>query len=76
MMTMDRPIETDDDTWGIQQVADYLGVSRQTVYRMIDRGDLAPLPKKPYLRRAQKLAFRRADVERLARGEPPEPAEG
>lgn len=77
MMTMDRPADVSADVLDIHQVAALLGVTEQTIYRMVKRGDLQTLPRKPLVRRQARLLFDRAYVERLARGEPPEPpAEG
>lgn len=58
-----------------QEVLSALGISRTTLFRLMKDGKLEPLPKPPYLKRARKLQFRRADVERLKSSQPmpPEP---
>ena len=75
---MTREPEAADDLLNVEQVAKLLGVSRPTIYRLMRDGRLTPAtPDNPALL-AQRRKFRRVDVERLARGEPPEqpPAEG
>lgn len=58
-----------DELLNIQQVAEVLGVSRPTVYKLLRKGLLIPVqPDSPFLEQ-QRRKFRRADVERLARGE-------
>lgn len=56
------------DTMNVQEVCDFLKISRATLMRRVDDGVLVPLPKPPILKRHRRLEFRRADVERLAQG--------
>ena len=59
------------------EVMAYMGWSRMTLERRMKAGRLLPVNRTPKLDRPRVLLFRRADVERLARGEAPEPpAEG
>lgn len=64
--------DTSDELLNIQQVAEVLGISRPTVYKLLRRGLLIPIsPDSPFLEQ-QRRKFRRSDVERLLRGEAPE----
>lgn len=80
MMTMDRPADTSaahaSKPMTVPEVAELFGVTTQTIYRMVKRGDLQTINRTPHVRKQAHLLFDRAYVERLARGEPPEPAEG
>ena len=51
------------------QVMTYMGWSRMTLERRMKAGRLIPVNRSPKLDRPKVLLFRRADVERLARGE-------
>ncbi len=42
-----------------------LGVSRNTLYSLVKRGELIPLPANPALLRPKRLLFYRADILRL-----------
>ena len=76
-VVMTREPDAPDGLLNIEQVAKLLHVSRPKVYDLISKGLLrAATPDNPVLTN-QRRKFRRADVERLARGEPPEsPAQG
>ncbi|BCM91835.1 hypothetical protein IAD21_03712 [Abditibacteriota bacterium] len=52
----------------VQEVCQFLGISRATLMRRVDDGVLVPLPKPPILKRHRKLEFRRTDIEKLAQG--------
>ena len=46
-----------DDLWSIERVADYLGVSRRTVYNKVRTGDL------PAIKVGRSWRFRQSDLE-------------
>lgn len=48
-----------------QEVLDAWGISRPTLYRRIKEGVITPLPKKPGLKRAYPLLFRRSEIEKI-----------
>lgn len=63
-----------DDLLTVDQAATLSGLSRATILRRIQKGRLKPANKMhPGLDRPKAWLLRRADVERLARGELPEP---
>ncbi len=49
-----------------KEVLEYLEISRPTLYKRIEEGLIAPLPRPAVLRKSP-LEFRRPDVERLKR---------
>lgn len=52
-----------------KQVLERLGISRPTLYALIERGDIKPVENdKPFLRKRVRLFFREEDVERLLKG--------
>lgn len=53
--------QNDDDLWDIPRVASYLGVSRSTVRRKIEAGEI------PYVRIGVLIRFVRSEVERWVR---------
>ena len=53
---------------GAQAAAEYLGVSRSTVYHMAKRGNL------PTIRKGRRLYFRKSDLEAAFRADPTEVA--
>ena len=56
-----------DELLSLKQVAQVLGLSRPTVYRLLREGVLQPVtPDNPFLDQ-QRRKFRRADIERLKR---------
>jgi predicted DNA-binding transcriptional regulator AlpA len=55
------------DVLTTQETIKLLGVSRPTLYRMMDEGVLTPLPGNPTLLVQKRLYFRREDVERVLR---------
>lgn len=54
----------------VPEVLRRLKISRKTLYAIIKRGDIKPIEKPSYLKRAAKLQFRESDVQRLLDGEP------
>lgn len=61
----------ENETMTVQEVADYLRVSRQTVYTLVRVGKL------PHFRVGNKVRFKRADIERLTKTvTTPQPADG
>jgi excisionase family DNA binding protein len=74
--TLERPMADDAADGGppadlltTEQVARELGVSRPTVFRLIERGRLTPVPSNPVLMRPRRFLFRREDVDKVKRGE-------
>ena len=66
-----------DDLLTVEQAVQVSGLSRSTILRRISQGRITPAnAAHPGLDRPKAWLLRRADVERLARGEPPEPVEG
>lgn len=58
--------ESESEMIGVAEAAEILDVSRMTIHRMIDRGDLKPVERKnPILKRPVRVQLRRADVEAL-----------
>ncbi len=51
----------ENETMTVQEVADYLRVSRQTVYTLVRVGKL------PHFRVGNKVRFKRVDIERLTK---------
>ncbi len=47
------------------EVCEALGISRMTAHRRIREGVIKPLPKSPGQRRAHRLLFDRAEIERV-----------
>lgn len=77
LLTRDDDCMTDsDDLMTSAEVMTYMHWSRMTLERRMKSGALQAVNRSPTHYRPKVLLFRRADVERLARGEPPEPAEG
>lgn len=64
-MTSDPP--GGDDLLTTQQVLDLLGISKPSLYSLINDGIIAPLPTNPALKRPRRLFFKREDVERVKR---------
>lgn len=59
-------MDEEDDVLTIDAAAEYLGVSKMTLYRRMRDGDIAALPKQnPVHKRRERILFRREDVERL-----------
>jgi len=66
--------QKEGDVLTTQETIKLLGVSRPTLYRMMDEGVIAPLPGNPSLLIQKRLYFLRADVERVLReGRKPAP---
>jgi predicted DNA-binding transcriptional regulator AlpA len=65
-----------DNLLNTQEVLKRLGISRPTLYSLMDEGKIKPVEKPSYLKRAAKLQFRESDVEKLLSEEPaPTPEE-
>lgn len=59
-----------DTLLSTKQVLERLGISRPTLYALIDRGKIKPIEDdKPFLNKRVRLQFREEDVERLRKGE-------
>jgi predicted site-specific integrase-resolvase len=56
----------DFDTVGVEEAMQILGISRATVYRLKQRGELKPVTLPTRAKRMVRLRFRREDVERLS----------
>lgn len=52
-------------TMTTQEVCATLGISLSTLRRRVRTGELKPIPKAPGQKRAYRLQFLRADIERL-----------
>lgn len=52
-----------------QQVLARLGISRQTLYNLMERGQIKPIDKPAFLSKRGRLQFRESDVEKLVNGE-------
>jgi excisionase family DNA binding protein len=48
-----------------KEVCEVLGISLSTLRRRVRSGELKPLPKAPGQKRAHRLLFVRADIERM-----------
>lgn len=59
-----------------QEVINRLGISRTTLYSLIDQNVIKPIEKPSYLKKPSRLQFRESDVEKLLNGEPDSPPEG
>lgn len=59
--------EGDGETMGTTEVVRELGISRPTLYTLINEGVLKPLPYNTLLKRPAALRFLREDVERVKR---------
>ncbi len=46
------------------------GISRTTLWRLMDKGEIKPLPRPSVLKKRKELLFRRSDVEALLKKEP------
>ena len=55
-------------TMTTKEVCDTLGISLSTLRRRVRTGELKPVPKAPGQKRAYRLQFLRADIERLLIG--------
>lgn len=73
-ITMSSP--ESGDLMTTAEVMAFTGWSRNTLERRMKAGRLLPVNRSPAFDRVKTLKFRRADVERALRGEPPAPAEG
>ena len=66
---MDKKAKADNlneaDTVSMEEARAILSCSHTHIYRLINRGQLAPLPKPPHFKKQYRLRFRRADVEAL-----------
>jgi excisionase family DNA binding protein len=58
--------EREGDLMTTQQALALLKISRSTLYKMMEAGELVP-ERNPMQRKQKRLYFRRADVERLLR---------
>lgn len=56
-----------DDLLTTQQVLDLLGISKPSLYKLINAGIIAPVPANPLLERPRRLYFERDEVERVKR---------
>lgn len=56
----------EDDLMTTQQALALLKISRSTLYKMMEAGELTP-ERNPMQRKQKRLLFRRADVERILR---------
>ena len=59
-----------DKLLSTQEVLARLSISRPTLYALIERGQIKPVEKPSYLKRASKLQFKERDVEKLLNGDP------
>jgi predicted site-specific integrase-resolvase len=55
---------------GVKEVQGRLGISRTTLYHLMEEGKIKPIEKASYLKKPAKLQFRESDVEKLLQGEP------
>jgi excisionase family DNA binding protein len=52
-----------------KEVLERLGISRPTLYALIERGEIKPVEdNKPFLRKRVRLLFREEDIEQLLKG--------
>lgn len=58
---------------GLQETLDRLQISRKTLYVLIKEGKIRPTEKPAYLKKRKKIEFTESEVERVLRGDPPEP---
>ena len=56
----------DDEMLTVMEAAKALGVSRGTLYHMMDEGVIFPIPVSPHLKRPMRHLFTRAEVDRVA----------
>lgn len=61
--------QSDDELLTTDEALAVLGFSRNTLERRMKAGKIRPVNRRPSIERPKVLLFRRADVERLARGE-------
>jgi predicted DNA-binding transcriptional regulator AlpA len=53
----------------VPEVLQRLKISRKTLYALMERGQIKPIDKPSYLKRAAKLQFREEDVQKLLDGD-------
>lgn len=53
------------ETMTAKEVCDALGISLMTLHRRINAGEINPLPKNPGHKRHYRLAFNKADIEKI-----------
>jgi len=56
------PLPPDEDLWDVGRVAQFLGFSRDTVYRLVEKGEI------PFRRICARLRFLPAEVRMWASG--------
>jgi predicted DNA-binding transcriptional regulator AlpA len=52
-----------------QEVLNRLGISRKTLYNLMEKGKIRPIDKPAFLTKHPRLQFRESDVDKLLNGE-------